>query len=181
VGSLCDLLHRKNRKPGAGRLPAVFQHFYFGTPSPSERLIERAQQELDTLQLPPNCPVPARGGYGDLSTDSGAPGDRVTISGPMPFGRKDGSYDMSGEARMIVWWNASPDDWPSLSSFSEVRPSPVVDGSPLLRLGEHGGGSCMLSVTFTVPDVPPGEYPIVILNEGGKGWAMAASLAFHVR
>lgn len=160
----------------------VLIRVYFGTPSPSERLIDRAQQELDTLQPPPTCPVSARGGDGtDLSTDVGVPGDRVTIAGRMPFGRKDGSYDTSGESRMIAWWNASPDDWPDLSSFSEVRPSPAVDGSPLLRLGDGGGGSCTFSVTFTVPDVPPGEYPIVVLNEGGGGSAMAASLTFHVQ
>jgi hypothetical protein len=160
----------------------VLIRVYFGTPSPSERLFDRAQQELDTLQLPPICPVSPRGGDGaDLSTASGSPSDRVTISGPMSFGGKDGSYDTSGESRMIVWWNASPDDWPDLSSFSEVRPSPAVDGSPLLRLGEDWADRCTFSVTFTVPDVPPGEYPIVVLNEGGRGSALAASLAFHVR
>jgi hypothetical protein len=39
----------------------------------------------------------------------------------------------------------------------------------------------MFSLTFTVPDVPSGEYPIVVLNEGGRGSATATSLAFHVR
>jgi hypothetical protein len=160
----------------------VLIRVYFGTSSPSERLIDRAQREIDTLQIPPICPVPARGGYGaNLSIDSGAPGDRVTISGPMPFQRKDGSYDMSGEARMIVWWNASPDDWPYLSSFSEIQPSPALEGSPLLRLGEGGGDSCTFSVSFIIPAVPPGDYPIVVLQEGGGSSAIAASLTFHVR
>jgi len=83
----------------------------------------------------------------------------------MPFQRKDGSYDTSGQTRMIVWWNASPKDWPYLSSFSNVDPSPAVQGSPLLRLGEGGGDTCSFSVSFTVPDVPPGTYPIVVLQE----------------
>jgi WD40 repeat protein len=155
---------------------------YFGTPSPSERLIERARREVDTLQVPPICPVPARGGYGaELSTDSGVPGDRVTVSGPMPFLREDGSYTPNDGTRMIVWWNGSPDDWPYLSSFSNVEPSPDTEGSPLLRLGEGGRDSCRFSVSFTVPEVPPGDYPIVVLQEGGGSSAIAASLVLHVR
>lgn len=160
----------------------VLIRVYFGTSSPSDRQIDRAQQELDTLQLPPICPVPARGGYGvEMSTDSGTPGDRVMVSGPMPFQGEDGSYDTNHETRTIVWWNASGDEWPYLSSFSEVQPSPAVDGSPLLRLGESGGDNCTFAVSFTIPVVPPGTYPIVVLREGGRWSAIAASLVFHVR
>jgi Lipoprotein LpqB beta-propeller domain/WD40-like Beta Propeller Repeat len=159
----------------------VLIRVYFGTGSPSKRLVERAQEALDTLQLPPICPAPAMGGYGaELSAEEGAAGDQVTVSGPMPFQRKDGSYDTSGQTRMIVWWNASPKDWPYLSSFSNVDPSPAVQGSPLLRLGEGGGDTCSFSVSFTVPDVPPGTYPIVVLQEGGGGSSIEASLAFRV-
>jgi hypothetical protein len=159
----------------------VLIRVYFGTASPSKRLVERAQEALDTLQLPPICPAPAGGGYGaELSAEEGAAGDQVTVSGPMPFQRKDGSYDTSGQTRMIVWWNASPKDWPYLSSFSNVDPSPAVQGSPLLRLGEGGGDTCSFSVSFTVPDVPPGTYPIVVLQEGGGGSSIEASLTFRV-
>jgi len=154
---------------------------YFGTPSASERLIDSAQRELDTLQLPPICPAPAQGGYGaELSKDQGAPGDLVTVSGPMPFQREDGSYDTSGKTRMIAWWNVSEEDWPYLSSFSTVRPSPAVETSPLLRLGEGGGDSCSFSIRFTVPDVPSGDYPIVVLQEGSDSSAIEASLTFRV-
>jgi Tol biopolymer transport system component len=160
----------------------VLIRVFFGTPLPSGNLIERAQRVLDTLQLPPICPAPAEGGYGAaLSADDGMPGDLVTVSGPMPFQREDGSYDTSGDTRMIVWWNASSDTWPYLSSFSEVEPSPAVEGSPLLRLGEAGGNVCAFSVPFRVPDVPPGTYPLVVLQEGGGSSALEASLVFHVR
>jgi hypothetical protein len=50
----------------------------------------------------------------------------------------------------------------------------------LLRLGEGGGDTCSFSVSFTVPDVPPGTYPIVVLQEGGGGSSIEASLAFRV-
>lgn len=154
---------------------------YFGTPSPSEQLILRAQRELDTLQLPPICPAPAHGGYGaELSNDQGLPGDPITVSGPMPFQREGGSYDTSGETRMIAWWNASPEDWPYLATFSTVQASPAVEAAPLLRLGEGGADSCSFSIRFTVPDVAPGDYPIVVLQEGGDSATMEASLTFHV-
>jgi hypothetical protein len=159
----------------------VLVRVYFGTASPSLELIDSAQAELDTLQLPPVCPAPAEGGYGaELSTHRGAPGDVVTVSGPMPFQREDGSYDTSGLTRMIAWWNASPEDWPYLSSFSTVRPSPAVETSPLLRLGEGGGEKCSFSIRFLVPNVPPGDYPIVVLQEGAGSSTIEASLVFHV-
>jgi hypothetical protein len=48
---------------------------------------------------------------------------------------------------MIVWWNASPNDWVYLSSFSDVQPSPAVEASPLLRLGEGDGDSLLGTAT----------------------------------
>jgi hypothetical protein len=74
----------------------------------------------------------------------------------------------------------SEEDWPYLSSFSTVRPSPAVETSPLLRLGEGGGDSCSFSIRFTVPDVPSGDYPIVVLQEGSDSSAIEASLTFRV-
>jgi hypothetical protein len=159
----------------------ILVRVYFGMTDPSAELIGEAQHELDTLEIPPVCPMPATGGFGaTLSTTGGAPGDVVTIDGPMPFRDEDGSFDRSGDTRMIAWWNASPEDWALLSSFSKVEPSPAEEG-PLLRLGEGGRGACSFSIGFTVPDVPPGDYPIVVLGEGGGGSTMVAALTFTVR
>jgi hypothetical protein len=97
----------------------------------------------------------------------------------MPFQHEDGSYDHSGDFRMIAWWNASPEDWALLSS-STVEPSPATVG-PLLRLGEGGLGACSFSIGFTVPDVPPGQYPIVVLDHGNDSSTMEAALTFTVR
>jgi hypothetical protein len=77
------------------------------------------------------------------------------------------------------------DDWPFLSSFSTTAPSPAVEGVQLVRLGEDGGAECSFSIAFEVPDVPPGDYPLVVLQEGGSGptagSALEAALVFHVR
>jgi hypothetical protein len=98
----------------------------------------------------------------------------------MPFQLEDGSYDTSSETLMVGWWNAAPEDWPHLSSYSTVDPTPAIDGSPLLRVGEDGGNVCTFSFTFAVPDVPPGDYPIIVLQEGGGGATIEAALVFHV-
>jgi hypothetical protein len=81
---------------------------------------------------------------------------------------------------MSAWWNASPDDWEHLSSFRTTEPSPAGAG-PLLRLGEGGRGACSFSIAFTVPDVPPGVYPIVVLQETENSSTMEAALTFTVR
>jgi hypothetical protein len=159
----------------------VLVRVYFGVANPSAELVARAQRELDTLEIPPVCPMSAKGGFGaTLSSTEGAPGDVVTIDGPMPFRHEDGSFDRSGDTQMIAWWNASPADAGLLSSVSSVKPSPATTG-PLLRLGEGGRGACSFSIGFTVPDVPDGDYPIVVLQEGGGGFTMEAALTFTVR
>jgi hypothetical protein len=154
---------------------------YFGVADPSPDLVALAQKELDAVEIPPVCPMPATGGFGATpSANEGAPGETVTIDGPMPFQHEDGSYDHAGDNFMSAWWNASPDDWEHLSSFSTATPSPATSG-PLLRLGESGRGACSFSITFTVPDVPPGVYPIVVMQESDNSSTMEAALTFTVR
>jgi hypothetical protein len=125
--------------------------------------------------------MPASGGFGATpSATEGAPGDTVTITGPMPFQHEDGSYLRTGGNFMSAWWNASPDDWEYLSSFSTIEPSPANAG-PLLSLGEGGRGACSFSIAFTVPDVPSGVYPIVVLQESDNSSTMEATFTFTVR
>jgi hypothetical protein len=160
--------------------PYVLVRVYFGVADPSAELIGRAQAELDTLQVPPVCPVPAKGPYPIvLSAEEGAAGTTVTISGLMPFRFKDGSFDHSGDNAAIAWWNASASDWPALSSSSTALPSPASPG-PLIRLGESGHGTCSFEITFVVPDVPAGDYPIQVLEDDGEGSALWASFRFTV-
>ena len=158
----------------------VLVRVYLGKAFPSEALVRRAQSELDTLQVPPVCPVHTEGGFGAmLSTESGTPGSTVAIQGLMPFQHEDGSYDTAGKTTMVAWWNAVSDDEPYLLPFSTVQPSPVGPGE-IVRLGDGGTGACSFTITFTVPDVPSGDYPIVVIEEVPDGGTLWASLTFHV-
>jgi hypothetical protein len=163
----------------------VLIRVYFGSGAPTAELVAQAQEALDHLEVPPVCPVPAEGPLGaEVSPTQGAPGDQVALTGPMPFQHEDGSYDRSGDTTIVAWWNANPEDWVGLVSFSTgPLPSPAGPG-PLLRLGEGGRGACSFAIPFEVPDVPPGEYPIVFVQEGGvgaeAGATLEASLTFRV-
>ncbi|HEY7401109.1 MAG TPA: hypothetical protein VH989_09450 [Actinomycetota bacterium] len=162
----------------------VLVRVYFGSAAPTEQQVQRAQDQLDLLAVPPVCPVPSESGFEATATPAeGAPGDTVTITGPMPFQKESGYYDQSGATVIIAWWNADPKDWAYLSSFSTIQPSPSAPG-PLLRLGEGGVGLCSFSISFKVPDVPAGDYSVVLLQEGPlphpDGSTMEDSLVMHV-
>lgn len=163
----------------------VLIRVYFGRTDPSAELVGQAQEVLDHLQVPPVCPVPAEGPLGaEASPTQGASGDQVELTGPMPFQHEDGSFDTSGDTTIVAWWNADPKDWVDLVSFSTgPLPSPAGQG-PLLRLGEGGRNACSFTILFEVPDVPPGDYSIVLLQEGGTGAeagaTLEASLTFRV-
>jgi hypothetical protein len=163
------------------REAATLVRVYFGTSSPGQDLIDRAQQEVNTLQLPPACSSPAEGGYAVSATgDSGSPGDSISITGPVPFEREDGSFDTTSQGRMIAWWNARSSDWPYLSSFSTIEPSPAIAGQPIIQLGGAAMDTCTFSIRFMIPDVPPGDYPIAVVQEAGGGAALEGSVVLHV-
>jgi hypothetical protein len=50
-----------------------------------------------------------------------------------------------------------------------VTPSLVGTG-PVLRLWEGDAGACSFAIHFNVPDVPPSDYPVVVLQEGFRSW-----------
>jgi hypothetical protein len=158
--------------------PYVVIRVYFGGPEPSRALLDQAQATLDALAIPPVCPMPAEGPLGaDVVPSSGVPGDRVVVTGPMPFQHEDGSYDTGSEhTRMIAWWNADPSDWEQLVSFGTgPLPDPAGPG-PLLRMGDDGENQCSFSIPLEIRDVPPGDYSILVLQEGGSGTEAGATL-----
>jgi hypothetical protein len=153
---------------------------YFGSPNPSPELIAKAQTELDTLQLPPTCWVGGEGSYAvSASATRSAPGDVITLSGRVPFQHEDGSYDESGTGRMVAWWNVAPDDWTELVSGS-ASASPAVVGEDVVQLGTAAMNACTFEIPFAVPDVAPGDYPVLVLQEAGDGATLEGAVVVHV-
>lgn len=84
--------------------PYALTRVYFGSPFPTNRAVERAQQQLNRLQLPPACPeLPGKGSLvSTFSARSGAPRSVVHVSGTMPFRSKSGAYRVGSEV-IDVW------------------------------------------------------------------------------
>jgi hypothetical protein len=163
---------------------ATLVRVYFGTANVTNPLLAKAQTELDTLQLPPTCTV---GGPGSLtvsaSATAGSPGDTITLTGRIPLQRQDGSFDESGSGRLVAWWNANPDDWPYLASDpSSASVIPGVQGEGgIIELGTSSMDSCLFEIQFVVPSVTRGDYPVVVLQQGGGGATLVGSVVIQVR
>jgi|tagenome__1003787_1003787.scaffolds.fasta_scaffold20930741_5 hypothetical protein len=98
-----------------------------------------------------------------LRPTSVEPGDTVTVSGPT-YRTEGGRFARS--SRVEVWWN-------TLIPNPTARGSnPVVEGSPVFRLATvRNMDRCRFHVTFTVPDVRPGVFPVraFVFHRGGYG------------
>jgi hypothetical protein len=161
----------------------ILVRVYFGTANPSAAMVAQAQSELDTLEIPPVCPVPSGPVFPQLSVTSGGPGTEVTVSGPVPQQGEDGSY-IAPTGDMQVWWNFQGDlndaGWTDLLPGG-ASPSPANEG--VLTMVTHASidGRCSWQATFAVPDVPPAAYPITVLSVGADSSSMAGPpLTFEV-
>jgi hypothetical protein len=156
--------------------PYVVTRVYFGTRSPTKQMVDRAQRQLNRVQLPPTCPEPA-GSYPlttSFSARSGTSGTVVHVSGTMPYQSKAGSYRVGSEV-IDVWWGTQDlmKDWAELP-WMEPPPYPDLP-SWLVFLGEGGRDACSFDISWTVPDVPPGSYRVQVVQvsenrDGAAGW-----------
>jgi hypothetical protein len=158
--------------------PYVLIRAYFGDAHPSQATLDDAQAELDTLEVPPVCPVPAEGSFPDtmvLGATDVTPGQTVSVFALMPFQHEDGSYDRLADTVIELWWDADPEDWTRL--MTDTPPA----GATLL--GKGGSGSCFLSVTLTVPSgAASGDHRIVALetNDARDGGTLFGTVVLHV-
>jgi hypothetical protein len=158
--------------------PYVLMRAYFGDARPSQATLDAAQAELDTLEVPPVCPVPAEGSFPDtmvLGATDVTPGETVSVFSLMPLQHEDGSYDRRADTVIELWWDADPEGWTQLMS----EPPPA--GATLLAKG--GPGSCFLSVTLTVPiDAAPGDHRVVALetNDARNEGTLFGTVVLHV-
>jgi hypothetical protein len=158
--------------------PYVLIRAYFGDAHPSPSSLDAAQAELDTLEVPPVCPVPAEGSFPDtmiLGATDVTPGETVSVFSLMPFQHEDGSYDRGADTVIELWWDAEPESWVQL--LSETPPA----GTTLLAKG--GPGSCFLSATLTVPvDAALGDHRVVALetNDARDEGTLFGTVVLHV-
>jgi hypothetical protein len=154
----------------AGGSFAAVRAFQGGSPKESAR--------------PPNCP--ARTGMGAYDTtlrpSSGAPGSTVTVSGPLPVMRENGSYGGQTATEVDVYWNLSFDHWPSFSGSSPIA---AVAGLSVRRLGKQDVAKlCRYQVQVEIPAAAAGTYPIEVLyqgpDSGGPSFASFAPADFQV-
>jgi hypothetical protein len=152
---------------------------YIGSADPTPEQLEAAQHALNRLLVPPLCPATDRNAPDvTLSTDTGVPGATINLSMRRPLYRKDGTYDPFD--RFEIWWNVRPDTAFALTPGSTVEPSPSGAGDVEKVAKIPPAGSCTAEGSFTVPNVPPGDYPIVVVDIGTDSLAVDGVLTFHV-
>jgi hypothetical protein len=124
------------------------------------------QQVVRVVPKTGACP-PHTGAYvPTMSRASGAPGTRVTIPGALPAYSVTGEYRPRTIDEVEFWWNLSPNKW--YSALPGSTPVPARPG-PVVALGAQGVlGMCAFRVTFTVPRVARGVFPVEGIYFGGR-------------
>ena len=113
-----------------------------------------------------------------LSIAGGAPGAKVTISGQLPAYTENGAYRPRMTDEVEFWWNLAPRAWDSALPGS--TPVPDLPG-PVIEIGAEGVlGVCGFRVTFTVPSVVRGDFPVVGIYFAGRGAASFPPVSFRV-
>jgi hypothetical protein len=117
---------------------------------------------------PLECSVGPEGFVATMSPASGPASSTATITGPAPFEHEDQSRRSTSEPLAIeAWFNADASAWEQLIPGVDSK----ADTSPVLLGRQDLTGKCEFQISFTVPDVAPGTYEVVLLLEGGGGWA----------
>ena len=144
---------RGNGRPGPVSPPG---------PSPSHPEIFRATGTPPLSGL--RCPTPARPvAYNvNIQPAAGAPGSTVFVTGNTPLFSPAARY-IGPTGKIGFWFNLPPNGWENI--YSTVPAPTANSGAPIVHLGEASvQGRCSYRVTFTVPDMPPGSYPLVLIE-----------------
>ena len=106
----------------------------------------------------------------------------ATISGALPVLGEDGKPG-APSTKLAVWWNLRARRYFTAvtavtATPSDDRPGIVADlASPLVPRPNP----CGYRISFHVPDVRAGTYPIVLLGFGGGGFSDFPPVTFTVR
>lgn len=115
-----------------------------------------------------------------LTPSSGVAGSDFVVTGDVPVQEEDGTVVQPTSTDIWVWWNLDPNQW---YTAQEANPVPAQEGQPVEQIGEaHFTTECSWSVTVQAPDVPPGDYDIVVLysTPSGDGTSSFAPSTFSV-
>ena len=101
---------------------------------------------------------------------SGVVGDTVTVTGVLPWPPLNEGGQYVAPDSIELWWNDQfPDSGlsPPQGAAEELAAQPV-------------NGTCRYSLTFRVPDVAPGTYPVIVRVYGGGGYGWYGGTDFRV-
>ena len=123
---------------------------------------------------PPNGP--------SLTPSSGTAGSTVTVIGQVSAYGPGGAYVGLPQGVVQLWWNLDPSLWWTAlpGSTPSPNPSPAVAGPVVLLNSRNLDGACLYQMRFTVPDVSPGTYTLVVLHLEGQGQTSDGSMTFSV-
>ena len=147
---------------------------------------EGEQDAFSATGSPPapgaRCPIPPRGEGGfsvTVQPTTGRAGSTVQITGNTPLVSKSGEY-VGPEGKIGFWFNLPFREWEHAYLGNNVPRS--NNGIPVTHLGEADvRGRCRYRVTFSMPNVPPGTYPLVAIEHGGgSAAAMGKPIDLHV-
>jgi hypothetical protein len=116
-----------------------------------------------------------------VSPSIGPPGSLVDISGPIYYTHADGSVWVPAQEQIQVWWDIDPSSWTQVSgaAIAASEGQPITDDRLLASVDTRG--ACSFSVSFSVPEAPPGSYSVSVLRAAGTdGAALYGAFAFEV-
>lgn len=128
------------------------------------------------------CPSPEGAYAPEVAPGGGPAGSEATVSGPLPLYGKSGRYRGPAGKKVELWWNLEPSRYATAVSFGGSSPEPEAarDGAVLLVGATRLSGECTFEIAFEIPDVAPGDYPLVAIGYGGGGAASFPPMLFRV-
>lgn len=98
----------------------------------------------------------------------------------MPHFDAQGNFVDETDGRIQLWWNVNPDQYALLTPGSLQEAPPAKPGKILLLNEQNVSQLRTFAIDFQVPNVPPGSYPILVLNVGGGSATLQGSATFSV-
>jgi len=156
--------------PGAGVWPAVIHSSH----DPASRPVSEA------------CPV-IRAEL-TVSPKTAVPGTTVTVSGPLYHLDEAGNFlwyaDQQPGEDLQGWWNLDPEESASVATeglaIASGEPYEPSGMGPQMLGDDVPNGACGFSLSFVVPDVAAGSYPVSVVEVGGESSTAYGSFVFTV-